>query len=310
MFGKIVITHILMLFIINCSSKSPNNPPPVTDNFFGQIPPGETTIRFAKEIITDNFYPHSKLIISPKGDRIYWSTFLDTVSSDLALYYSDFGGKNLSNATKETALDQYGINSFIFLNDDHKILFGSIQPYDKLAGKLVHAVWTCEKTGADWSKPQPIESTVDTNWASLGSVSINSVGDIYFVGRMAGETAKIYCTKFENGNYQKFEPLPTIVNTGITLDPFIDFQDRFLLFAASGRADNIGIIDLYISYKDEQGQWSQPANLGQGISTQFLDRFPMITSDGKYLFFVTSHSNHFPSTHTHFYWVDAKVIGK
>lgn len=29
---------------------------------------------------------------------------------------------------------------------------------------------------------------------------------------------------------------------------------------------------------------------------------------GKYLFFVTSHSNHFPSTHTHFYWVDTKII--
>jgi hypothetical protein len=47
---------------------------------------------------------------------------------------------------------------------------------------------------------------------------------------------------------------------------------------------------------------------GQGISTQFCDRFPMVTRNGKYLFFVTSHSNHFPSTHTHFYWVDAKII--
>jgi len=35
----------------------------------------------------------------------------------------------------------------------------------------------------------------------------------------------------------------------------------------------------------------------------------MVTRDGKYLFFVTSHSNHFPSTYTHFYWVDAKIIG-
>jgi hypothetical protein len=309
MLRNIIFTYIIILFIIICSCKSPNNSPPATDSFLGQIPPGETPVRFAREIITDNFYPHSKLIISPKGGRIYWSTFLDTVSSDLALYYSDFDGKNLSVATKETALDQYGIKSFIFLNDDNKILFGSLQPYDKMDGKLVRAVWTSEKSESGWSKPQPIESTVDTNWASLGSVSINSAGDIYFVGRMEGETAKSYCAKCISGSYQKFEPLPEIINTGITLDPFIDFQDRFLLFAASNRADNIGIIDLYISYKDEHGQWSQSANLGQEICTQFLDRFPMITSDGKYLFFVTSHSNHFPSTYTHFYWVDAKIIG-
>jgi len=247
------------------------------------------------------------MIFSPQLDRIYWTTFLDTVNSDLALYYSDFDGENLTTATKETILDEYGIKSFLFLNDQ-KILFGSLQPYDNMDGKLVRAVWTCKKTDAGWNKPQPIESTVDTNWASLGSVSINNAGDIYFSGRMEGETAKIYRAKFVNGDYQKFEPLPEIINTGITLDPFIDFQNRYLLFAAANRNDNIGIIDLYISYNDENGNWSQPSNLGQGISTQFLDRFPMVTSDGKYLFFVTSHSNHFPSTYTHFYWIDALVI--
>ena len=179
MLRNIIFSHVIIVFIITCSCKSPNNSPPVTDSFLGQIPPGETPFRFARDIITDNFYPHSKLIISPKGDRIYWTTFLDTVSSDLALYNSDFDGENLSIAMKETALDEYGIKSFIFLNDDNKILVGSLQPYDKMDGRLVRAVWTSEKSESGWSKPQPIESTVDTNWASLGSVSINSAGDIY-----------------------------------------------------------------------------------------------------------------------------------
>jgi len=309
MLKNIILTHVIILFLFIISGcETPNNSQPVTDTFLGQTAPGATPIRFATEIITDDFYPHSILIISPEGDRIYWTTFLDTVSSDKALYYSDFDGENLSIATEETTLDEYGILSFIFLNDDNNILFGSLQPYDKMEGKLVRAVWTSEKTESGWSKPQPIESTVDTNWASLGSVSINSAGDIYFVGRMEGETAKIYCAKIVNGIYQTFETLPEIINTGITLDPFIDFQDKFLLFAASNRTDNIGIIDLYISYKDGIGNWSQPSNLGQEICTQFIDRFPMVTSDGKYLFFVTSHSNHFPSTHTHFYWVDAGFI--
>jgi len=262
MLRNIILTHAIILFIFICSCKSPNKPQPVTDSFLGQIPPRETPIRFTREIITDNFYPHSKMIISPKGDRIYWSTFLDTVSSDKALYYFDFDGKNLSIATKETTLEEYGIKSFIFLNNDNKILFGSLQPYDEMGSKLVRAVWTSEKTESGWSKPQPIERTVDTNWASLGSVSINSTGDIYFVGRMGDETAKIYCAKFVDGSYQKFEPLLEIINTGITIDPFIDFEDRFLLFAASNRADNIGIVDLYISFKDKNGNWSEPTNLG------------------------------------------------
>ena len=114
MLKNIVIKKTIVLFIfIIFGCDSPNNPQPVTESFLGQTSPGATPIRFAPEIITNNFYPHSKLIISPEGDRIYWTTFLDTISSDKALYYSDFNGNNLSTATQETAFDEYGILSFI-----------------------------------------------------------------------------------------------------------------------------------------------------------------------------------------------------
>ncbi len=299
---------LIVLYIQGCDDS--NNIQPIPETFFGQLPPGAAPIRFAPEIITDDFYPHSKLIVSPEGDRLYWSSFLDTVSSDLALYYSDFDGKHLSNAVKDTTMEKYGIKSFIFLNDDEEILFGALLPYGEWGGRLVRAVWTSNKTDLGWSEPQAIESTVDTTWASLGSVTINSTGDIYFVGRIEGGTAKIFCTRFAGGAYQKYEPLPEIINTGITLDPFIDYNDQFLLFAAANRPDNIGIIDLYISLKDEHGDWTEPQNLGAGISTEYIDRFPMVTRGGEHLFFVTSHSNHFPSTHTHYYWVDAGIIDR
>lgn len=307
MVKNILFTFLLLmvLHILGCDDS--NNIQPIPYTFFGQLPPGTTPIRFAPEIITDDFYPHSKLIVSPEGNRLYWSSFLDTVSSDLALYYSDFDGKYLSRAVKDTTMEKYGINSFIFLNGD-EILFGALLPYGELGGRPVRAVWKSEKTDSGWSAPQPIANTVDTTWASLGSVTINSTGDIYFVGRKEGDTAKIFCTKFAGGAYQKYEPLPEIINTGITLDPFIDYNDEFLLFAAANRQDNIGIIDLYISLKDEYGDWTEPQNLGAGISTEFIDRFPMVTRNGEHLFFVTSHSNHFPGTHTHFYWVDAGII--
>ncbi|MCD4731958.1 MAG: hypothetical protein K8R74_15235 [Bacteroidales bacterium] len=308
MLKTIIFKQLILFTIFIYSCESPNKSQPLTESFLGQAVPGLIPIRFAGDIITDSFYPHSKMIMSPEKDRIYWTTFLDTVSSDKALYYSDFDGENLSIAKTDNSLTKYGILSFTFNNDENNILYGSLQPHDELGGRLVRAVWKSEKADSGWSKPQPILSTLDTNWASLGSVSVNNAGDIYFVGRMEGVTAKIYCAKFEDGIYQQYEPLPENINTGITLDPFIDFQDRYLLFAAAGRNDNIGIIDLYISYKDENNDWREPNNLGQGISTQYLDRFPMVTSNGKYLFFVTSHADHFPSTYTHFYWVDAQVI--
>jgi len=162
---NIMFTYVIMLFVfIFYSCESINNPQPVTESFLGQTPPGDTPIRFAKKIITDNFYPHSKLIISPVKDRMYWTTFLDTVSGNKSLYYYDFNGKNLSEPMKEISLDKYGILSLIFLNDNNNILFGSLQPYDKMEDRLVRAVWISTKTDSEWSKPQPIESTVDIIW--------------------------------------------------------------------------------------------------------------------------------------------------
>lgn len=297
---------ILVAYLCGCDDKG--NTQPVADSFLGETPPGVTPVRFAEDIITDSFYPHSRMIISPSGNRIYWTTFLDLVTSDFALYYSDFNGKCLSPAKSETTLTKHGILSFFFWNDGEEVLFGSLRPYDKMDGRPVRAVWFCQRTESGWSEPEAIESTVDTNWASLGSVSMNSSGDIYFTGRMEGGTAKIYYAEFQNGNYEKYKPLPEIINTGIAIDPFVDYQDRFLLFAGANREDNIGIVDLYVSYKDVAGNWGEPENLGQEISTEWIDRFPMVTRDDKYLFFVTSHSNHFPSPQTHFYWVDARVL--
>jgi len=33
------------------------------------------------------------------------------------------------------------------------IIFGSLRPYNKMEGKLVRAVWACEKTESGWSEP-------------------------------------------------------------------------------------------------------------------------------------------------------------
>jgi len=61
---------MLMLFFVH-GCDDPNDPQRVVDTYLGQSPPGAAPIRFAEGIIGDNFYPHSKLIVSPGTDRIW-----------------------------------------------------------------------------------------------------------------------------------------------------------------------------------------------------------------------------------------------
>ena len=62
-----------------------------------------------------------------------------------------------------------------------------------------------------------------------------------------------------------------------------------------------------ISFKNKEGDWTEAKCLGKNIISESEENWPMITADGKYIFFSSNrnNSNHFPDI----YWVDAKIIG-
>jgi outer membrane protein OmpA-like peptidoglycan-associated protein len=44
-------------------------------------------------------------------------------------------------------------------------------------------------------------------------------------------------------------------------------------------------IDLYVSFKDKEGEWQTPVNLGKAINTPFIERTPFLHPDMKTLYF-------------------------
>lgn len=56
-------------------------------------------------------------------------------------------------------------------------------------------------------------------------------------------------------------------------------------------------IDLYISFKTKDNNWGYPINLGANIKTVLKERFPTVSPDGKYLFFMRHTSRQ------DFFWV-------
>ncbi len=68
-------------------------------------------------------------------------------------------------------------------------------------------------------------------------------------------------------------------------DPFISPNEDYLIFQ-SHRSGGFGQADLYISYKKEDGSWTNPRNLGPKINTSEFENAPSVTQDGKYLMFT------------------------
>ena len=57
-----------------------------------------------------------------------------------------------------------------------------------------------------------------------------------------------------------------------------------------GRPDSQGDLDLYITVRDSAGNWSAPRNLGPGVNSSAGELCPLVSPDGRYLYFTSLRS--------------------
>ena len=86
------------------------------------------------------------------------------------------------------------------------------------------------------------------------------------------------------------------MNLGSTLNapethettPYISPDGRYMIYGVRGRPDSFGDLDLYITVRDSSGQWSAPRNLGAGVNSSAGELCPIVSHDGKYLYFTST----------------------
>ena len=63
--------------------------------------------------------------------------------------------------------------------------------------------------------------------------------------------------------------------------------------------------DIFISFKDRTGNWTEAKNMGPRINSDMHELCPNVTADRKYLFF---NRNHGEKGDLRIFWVSAKII--
>jgi hypothetical protein len=72
---------------------------------------------------------------------------------------------------------------------------------------------------------------------------------------------------------------------------------------------SLGRGDLYVSFRHPDGAWGQPVSLGDQINTEHHEWCPMVTPDGKYLFFSRWMNETWETaTAGNVYWVDVRIL--
>ena len=85
--------------------------------------------------------------------------------------------------------------------------------------------------------------------------------------------------------------------------------DESYMVLSSSRPPSPGGGDLFVSFRRPNGGWSEPAHLGNTINTDQTEFCPMVTPDGKFLFFSRRQGASWrEATAGDVYWVDAKIL--
>lgn len=135
-----------------------------------------------------------------------------------------------------------------------------------------------------WSMPRRLEGNINTgSWESQPCVSADGK-ELYFVSRRNGN-ADIYCSQ-RNADRSWGEPqnLGAPINTkGSEMAPFLHPDGKTLYFS-SDKHIGMGGFDLFMSRRDEDGNWQEPVNLGFPINTPGDEINFFVAADGRTAF--------------------------
>lgn len=277
-------------------------------NYLNQTPPGMEARLFAPGIVSSGLSEHSAPAFSPDGNTVLWSVMDKTYRGYLLemKYNNGSWSKPARPAFADSTADDYYPS---FSPDGTKLLFSSRRkvPPGYPEAKDIR-LWEVAKTPDGWGKPVPFDTTVSQggNYAH----SITNTGTVYFSTPLSGNTnMNIRKAEKHNGRYLKPALLPFSINSVDYEDgPYVAPDESFLIFESQRPEGVGGSLDLYISFKQKDGRWGLPVNMGPKINSVHAERFAGLSPDGRYLFFGSGRNRSADNWGFDIFWIDAKVI--
>ena len=282
-----IIKSIIFLLIVPiCSSWAQ-----LTGPYFNLPFPSTTVTRFAPNIFTQEF--HAPPIFSPDGTEVYWNSIESGYPH--ILYMKLENGIWTDPAVAPFCFGDFTDSPFI-TSDGTKLFFLTMnQPtYEE-------SICMVQKHNGEWGAAQILGDELNQfgpHWQS--SVADNQ--NLYFGGRLNNSPGDIYFSEYMNNNYTLAIKLDSSINTnnGFEGSPFIAPDESYLIFDRI--ADGTNDADLFISFKRNDGSWSQAVALSE-LNTGAHEIYANVSPNGHFIMFLSGRTGILLP-----YWIDAQII--
>lgn len=293
-----LISLLIAVSSMTTSVQASNTVSKLQGPWFGQKTPGMTPELFAPDLVSVNGRYEFGMSFSADLKAMYFTALEDIPGQDTnpEIYYSiEKNGywqtPQKANFTKgEMPLEVLPYASI----NDNKVYFTARKPESKKSG-----VWYVSHEKDGFSEAKRLELALNTG--ELSDMNQSANGDLIF-SKM--KERKMYYAKNSNGKYAEANAM----DIEFGFHGFISPTQDYLLVNARNRDDkNRKDSDLFVYFKEQDGSWSKPFNLGSEINSEYSETVPRITPDGKFLFFGRYNE---PTGASNIYWVSTDVIAK
>lgn len=148
-----------------------------------------------------------------------------------------------------------------------------------------------KKEDGKWTSPQNMRSVNSRWWDSNPSLSADGRTLYFSSARPGGDGgSNIWKVNINSEGEAISDPeiLPPTINTSFDeVSPFIHPDGRTLYFASNGHI-GLGDYDLFLSRLDDDGNWSEPENLGYPINTHAEERSLIVNARGDIAMFASA----------------------
>ncbi len=295
---------ILIIFFNSCKKdKVAGDIPIITGNdtlkinYFGQIPPGNKAAVFSPDFISRKDWWVQNGCFSPDGKEFVFTITDQGWTFGDIMYTKYIGGK-------WSEPDTLFINAWVscFSQDGNSLYITDYGHGDS-------NIWVSKRTITGWQEPVKIPYPVSDGHEY--EVSITANGTLYFSSDRPGGYGRtdLYRAELTDGKYKTVEHLIFPINTSYMDEcPYIAPDESYMVFNSWKYNPNYKGNNLYITYRNKDGSWTTPKDLGAGVNTDYLDIYPNVTPDGKYLLFTIRNDLGYGATYSKLYWVSTSVF--
>ncbi len=290
----ITILSFSLLLLISCQSTVEKI------DYLGQQEPGMIPQVFAPGIISLEDRYEFGSVFSKDGNEFFFAV---EGEEGAEIFVMDKVDDTWTDPKAIISDSKYGYNDPFLSPDEERLYFISPRPVDEFDTIADYDIWYVQRTDQGWSEPLNAGTNINTN-SDEYYISFTQDGDMYFASSKAAvDERRRNFDIYRSAEIEDGFDVPVILGKGVNsdryeADVFVAPDESYVIFC-SIRKGGSGIGDLYISYKDEQGNWTPAQSVGDQINTKYHELCPFVSHDGRFLFYTSNKD---------IYWVSMALI--